>query len=44
MTVDQIFAEVYSLLEALGILPFIRAGMIIVVTVAVIRSLLNRGG
>jgi len=39
MSVDEIFARVYDLINMLELMPYIRAGVVVMVTVAAVRGL-----
>lgn len=43
MTLDEIFARVYDLINMLELMPYIQAAIIITVTTFLVRQLFTRG-
>ena len=43
MTIDEIFAWVYDLINMLELMPYIRAAIIVTVTAFLVRQLFTRG-
>jgi len=43
VTIDEIFARVYDVINMFELMPYIRAGIIIAVTAFLVRQLFTRG-